>query len=371
VFRLALALEAVGCLATAAAGRLGFIFAGRLLQGLGGGPILSVVAAMIAPSWPQARQGRSMGTVALVYGTGFVLGLTGSPLLIAVGWRWVFVVLTAVAATALALAGRQRSAPPVESRAADVTGGVLLVLALSCLALGINRIRARVAADTTTLVATAVGAALVLAFWRAEHRAEEPLLPPALFARREVRALAALRIGTGIGQAVVIQFPSLAVAGLGTAVKRTGVLMLPLAAGGLAATALITVYLDPIGAKRTIALGAASAVAGVVVAQSPAVTAFEIGVGIVGLGMGSLTAQLRYATARAAPAEEQGHAQGAMALLTNVGLLLASALLGALAAWGPDEGAALARAMLAAAALMALAFAPARALRPHLARQAA
>jgi MFS family permease len=86
---------------------------------------------------------------------------------------------------------------------------------------------------------------------------------------------------------------------------------------------------------------------------------------LVGFGMGSLSAPLRYATARAAPAEEQGHAQGAMALLTNVGLLLASALLGALAAWGPDEGAALARALLAAAALMALAFAPARALRPH------
>jgi hypothetical protein len=83
--------------------------------------------------------------------------------------------------------------------------------------------------------------------------------------------------------------------------------------------------------------------------------------GAAGLGLGvSVLAggPLRYAAARATGLAQQGPVQAGVALATNVGVTGASFLIGALAARGGDERAALETAMLVAGAAMAALFVP-------------
>jgi len=311
VFRVCALLSAAGALLVVLGGHALVVLCGRLMQGLGQGPMLPVAAALIASRWPEGRQGRMMGAISMAYGIAFLGGVILVPMLLALGWRSVFLLMLGLAAAALA---SMRGAGSGRDRA--VPAGSLV----------------------------------------------------ALLRNGEMRAVAVLALGTGMGQAVVILFPTLAVQRLGIAPAASGWLMLPLALGGVAATVGVMMVLDRIGARRLLAGGGVLTLAGVLLAAAgPASSAaFLAGAGLLGLGITGLSGgPLRYAAARALGAVQQGPAQGAVALLTNVGVLSGSVLLGTLAGLGSDERAALEAAMLAACALMGGSFLAVLALRAH------
>jgi len=311
VFRLCALLSCAGALLVVLGGQAAVVLGGRLLQGLGQGPLLPVAAAMIAARWPQARQGRMMGAISMAYGIAFLGGMLLVPLLLALGWRSVFLAMLALAGAALAC---MRGA-------------------------GSGR-------DGTA----------------------QPGAPAALLSSREMRAVAVLALGTGVGQAAVILFPTLAVLRLSVTPAASGLLMLPLALGGVAATVGVMMALDRLGARRLLAAGGAATLAGVLLAAAGPAThgSLLVGAGLLGLGITGLSGgPLRYAAGRAVAVELQGPAQGAVALLTNVGVLAGSLLFGALAGVGQDERTALEAAMLAACVLMGGSFLAVFALRPH------
>jgi MFS family permease len=181
-------------------------------------------------------------------------------------------------------------------------------------------------------------------------------------------AIAVLALGTGVGQALLVWFPTLAIARLGVRMGDTAQLMLPLVIGGIVATLVIAAVLDRIGARRLLMVGAVAAVAGMLLALAapPTRIAFMAGAGLFGLGVvGLCGGPLRYAAARAVPGAAQGPAQSAVALLTNIGLLAGSVLLGALAATRPSERTGVEAALLAGSALMGSSFVALLALAPH------
>jgi MFS family permease len=172
-------------------------------------------------------------------------------------------------------------------------------------------------------------------------------------------AIAMLSLGTGVGQAVLVWFPTLAIARLGVSGSETTPLMAPLAVGGIAATVLITALMDRTGARPLLVAGALTTLAGVLLASAlpPSRVAFMAGAGLLGVGITGLSGgPLRYAAAHAVKAEGQGLAQSAVALVTNVGLLGASMLLGWLVGGRADERAAIEFALLLSAAAMAVLF---------------
>ena len=304
------------CAAVAAAGAAGAflardpaaIAAARAVQGLGMGPLLPVAAAIVAMQWPAERQGRAMGYISLAYGV-FYLGATGiAPWVLSLGWRAVFAFSALAALAALA--------------ASRALGAARIVLA------------------TPTL--------------------------EAVQGSRTMLAVAALSLGTGVGQAAVTYFPSLAVTRLGVTPSQAALLMLPLVVAGLAATLAVTVWLDRVGAKAILAGGAALTLAGVALAAfaPPGRLAFLAGAALLGTGICALCGgPLRYAAARAVAARDQGPAQAAVALSTNVGLLAASLVLGAIGGRAGDAISAIQVAFAVACAFMAAAFVPVVALR--------
>ncbi len=116
-------------------------------------------------------------------------------------------------------------------------------------------------------------------------------------------------------------------------------------------------WLDRLGALPLVVMGLGTALSGVlllVAAPAGAVFFMAGGAGL-GFGIGLLSGgPLRYAAARALPRDDQGLAQGAVAWLTDVGLLAGSLLLGHVAGWGGDPRVAIEVAVALAGGLMLL-----------------
>ena len=311
VFRVCAAVSACGSLLAILSHGMTLLLVARLLQGLGQGPLIPVAAALVAVQWPIERQGRLLGAISLAYGAAFVAAMTLTPALLTFGWRSMFGITLAIAVGSLVALGSSSAKQPSPEPGAAV---------------------------------------------------------PRIERNREISAIAVLALGAGIGQAAVVLFPTLAVQRLGVAASGTGVLMLPMAAAGILGTLGIAATLDRIGARRLVIAGAIAAVIGVLIASAaPASqTTFLLAAGALGLGMSLLSGgPLRYAAARAVTPDEQGPAQAGVALLTNVGVMGGSLLVGALATRGSDERAAMESAMIVACGIMAVLFVPVLFLRPH------
>jgi MFS family permease len=311
VFRSCAALAAIGALIALTARAPAILVAARLVQGLGMGPLLPVAAAIVAIEWPPERQGRLMGLLSLAYGVCYLGATVVAPWALGLGWRSMFACSFAAAAVAAI-----RSAPSTGSNSVTIA----------------------------------------------------PPLYDAMRALRHIAALGALSFGTGIGQAVVVYFPTLAVQRLNVAPAASAPLMLPLVIAGVATTLAITAILDRLGAKIILAAGAAATLAGIALgASAPAERLFFLGAtALLGAGITGLCGgPLRHAAAHAVRREEQGPAQAAVALLTNIGVLAGSTMLGAVMSHGSDERAAIEIAMAIAWIVMAATFSAVVALPRH------
>ncbi len=123
-----LAAFAVGCLVTASAEGLGWVVAGRVLQGLGAGGLVPPTLALVADVWPPRRRAVPLGLVSAAQEVGSVVGpLAGAAVLALAGWRavfWANLVAAIVLVGVIRLAGSPGSRPPARAR--------VLVALLSC-----------------------------------------------------------------------------------------------------------------------------------------------------------------------------------------------------------------------------------------------
>jgi len=362
------ALFGISALTMGVAGTWNVILLGRLLQGLGAGSVVPLTAALVTRRWPVERHGRMLSALALVYGLAFVLQIAITPVLLRLGWRWIFVG-EALIAGMLLLAFRRRGqrAAPAAPRW-DVPGIVTWGGSLGCLAVGIHQFQGGTGGGRSALVLAALGLVLAAVFVAIESASRVPMFPLAAFRSREMRALAVLCLGTGLGQMAVVQFPSVVVARLGISPAESGAVMLPLVAAGLLGATLNVLLLDRIGARTLVAVFAAAGLTGLLVAAWPSLgRGLLAGAGaLIGLGVAGLSSgPLRYVAARAVADDEVERAQAAVAVLINVGLMLGSALVGGISGMSADEGRSQGQAMLALAFVAGLALLPLFALRQH------
>lgn len=311
-----LGLAAVAAVLAGALPGLEGVLAARVLQGLAHGPLPPLSAAVVVMHWPGERHGRLLGQLSMAYGLTYVAATLGTPWLLQWGWRGAFWLGAALAA--LSLVAPLPGAPPA--------GGT------------------------------------------------RPDRPWQLVFGRRMRPVVLLALGSGIGQSALVWMPTLAATRLGLDLKQTAPLMAPLLAGGLAATAAVIRWLDRHGARRLALVGLATALAGLALAAlaPPGRGFFMAGGAALGFGIGMLSGgTLRYAAARALPRDAQGLAQGAVAWLTDLGLLGGSLLLGHLAGAGTEGARGALEHALAVAGTLMLLTAPALLKLPRPARGAA
>ncbi|MEU4834813.1 MFS transporter [Streptosporangium sp. NPDC023615] len=342
VFHGALLAFAAGSLACALAPSLPALIAARAVQGIGGGGLvvtaISALAQMFTREELIRRQGHLIGVMALSSLTGPPLGglLAAGP-----GWRWIFTVnLPLCAATALLASRGLPGRPPERTRTPFDVRGALLVAAVGggTVALGASEPLARSPLGAGAVVAAVTVCAVL--FVRTERRAAEPLISPSLFADRGMaRGITSTGLA-GVALFGTFAFVPMAVQqGTGADDGRTGLLLLALTGGQLAATSAFSVLARRRPAvtgwgRLALAMGVAGTAALALLpalSQAPrplSVSLAVLGMALAGGALGlSMQAYTLLAQGRARP-EQIGAAMGTLTFARQLGGSLGTAAFG-------------------------------------------
>ena len=240
VFSGAILLFAAGSIGCALAGDMTALVAARGIQGLGGGGLVVLAAAVMGDLVPPRERGRYLGLIGVVFAFASVVGpLLGGAAVEVVSWRWIFWANVPLGALALIVLARTLRLPPVtERRPLDVAGAALLAGATACLVLVVSWGGVTYAWGSATVLGTAaLGAALLAAFLVQERRAAEPVLPLRLFGSRAFAAANVTALMAGMAMFGVITFVPLFLQVVDGADPTTaGLRMLPFVAGSVGAS---------------------------------------------------------------------------------------------------------------------------------------
>ncbi|MFT5591108.1 MAG: EmrB/QacA subfamily drug resistance transporter [Bradyrhizobium sp.] len=180
-------LGSLGCaLAMSMPQLIGF----RVLQGLGGGGLISVAQATIANVVPLRERGRYQGYISGVYASASLAGpLLGGYLTHYLSWRYIFWINLPLALLALWLVRRSLRNLPVThaQHSVDYTGAILFATGLTAVLIAMTRLGQGVALlDPFNLLLAIGGIAMLLLFGWHSSRSSAPLIPLSLFRNKTV-----------------------------------------------------------------------------------------------------------------------------------------------------------------------------------------
>jgi EmrB/QacA subfamily drug resistance transporter len=207
----------------------------RIVQGLGGGGLMTLSQALIGETIPPRERGRYQGYLAGVMVTSSTFGpVVGGFLTHYFGWRSVFLVNLPIGAIAVLLT--MRLAPHAGERGEwrfDTPGLVWFVLFVAPILLALEQAqRWEPRALLTILGLIGLSIASLGLLLRQESRAATPLLPVALLRQAAIWRSDALAACHGAALVSLITFlPIYLQAVRGLSPQQTGLLLLPLTAG--------------------------------------------------------------------------------------------------------------------------------------------
>ena len=197
VMSFAIILFLLASVACALAQTLPQLVLARVLQGAGGGGLISMSQAIIADVVPLRQRGRFQGYVSVVWAVASLLGpVVGGVLTQYLSWPWIFWVNLPVGLLALFLVRRALgNMTPVQGAKPriDVLGAVLMLLALTALLVPITRVgQGTPWSDALNLGCLTAGSILLAAFIAHERRHPDPMVSLAMFENKVVVACCAL-----------------------------------------------------------------------------------------------------------------------------------------------------------------------------------
>ena len=348
VYLFDIALFGLGSLVVAISVNFEMLLAGRVLQAFGAGGLLPVASAVIGDTFPEERRGPALGLIGAVFGVAFLLGPLLGGVLLQWSWRWLFLINIPLVLVVFWQASRLLPSTPLSVRLPfDFLGIGFLSLSLLSLALGISWIN--VNALLISLLTPGVLVMLLVAITgfcslcAIEKRAIDPVLPPKLLNKRELRLVAIIAMGTGLAEAGMVFLPALAVAAFDVKEATASFMLVPLVTAMIFGAPLAGWLLARWGAKKIIQLGLLMVIGGLLIFGIPAIntTTFYLGGILIGVGLsGILGAPLRYIVIREAPRGQTGAGQGLLTIFLSVGRILGASTVGGFIAFqqGGVEG---------------------------------
>ena len=176
----------LGSFLCAIAPGLGWLIAGRTVQGAGGALLTPASLGLLLAAFPANKRTQMIALNGAIGALGVASGPTlGAVLISAGGWRWAFWVNLPICAVALVL-GRRALAETTPQREArpDYVGAALVTVAVAALVLGISEGERWGWNSVGVLTSFALAVALGAAFVVRSRRHPEPMLPAELFAER-------------------------------------------------------------------------------------------------------------------------------------------------------------------------------------------
>jgi EmrB/QacA subfamily drug resistance transporter len=314
------------------------LIAFRAIQGLGGGGLMVSAQAALGDVVSPRQRGRYTGLFIAIFGAASVAGpLLGGFLTSNLSWQWIFYVNIPLGVLAFAvLAVAFPHVRTVGRPSIDYLGTALLAVGLTAVILVTTLGGATIAWTSPTIIALAVvGVATLVAFFVAQTRAEEPILPPRLWRIGTFRLTSAVGLIIGFSLFGAVTFlPLFQQVVRGQSPTESGLQLLPLMGGLMISSIASGRMIARTGRYRRYPIaGTALSVVGLALLSrmgphTPIATEV-IYMAILGLGLGMVLQVLMLAVQNDAPYEDLGVATAGATLFRSIGGSLGTAVLGA------------------------------------------
>jgi EmrB/QacA subfamily drug resistance transporter len=319
VFLIGMGVFAAGSVVSGAAGdQLGLIV-GRVLQGAGAAPMLSLSLALVCNAFPPEEQPRALGIWAAVSALALAIGPLAGGLLIELDWRVIFWMNLPVAAVGVAITvlAAPESTDPEAGTRIDWVGLGALSVGVTAAVLALVQSNAWDAELTVGLAL--VGLVALLAFWRVERRVREPIVDFELFRNGPYFGASAAAFAlVGAYWALMFFQPQYLQDVRGHSPIAAGLLILPVTVPMIFVSPFSGRLIGRFGARRLMTVGMVFGVAGLLLltrvgADSP----FGLILGaylLFGIALGLVYAPMSTAAMAAMPGEKVGIASGVLAM---------------------------------------------------------
>jgi EmrB/QacA subfamily drug resistance transporter len=351
VFLIGIAVFTVGSVVSGAAGDQETLIIGRVLQGIGAAPMLSLSLAIVCNVFPSDEQARALGVWAGISAVALALGPFLGGALVEIDWRVIFWINLPIAIIGAVLTARAapESTDPAAGTHIDVPGLVTLGVGLIALVLALVQAEAWDGAAIGALVA--LSAIALVSFWRIERRSREPVVDFELFRNRPYFGASAAAFALVGAYWSLMFFQSQYLQDVrGHSAILSGLLILPITAPMVFISPMASRLITRFGARGLMTVGMGFAALGCLVltqigADSP-YPVLLVGYLPFGIALGLVYAPMSAAAMAAMPADKVGIASGVLAmdrvLAGTVALAATGAVTHALLAGGDDFAAAIA-----------------------------
>ncbi|MFJ4873237.1 MFS transporter [Streptomyces sp. NPDC088757] len=337
VYLTGVAVFTAASLICALAPTLGWLIAGRVLQGIGAAALSPASLALLAAAHPVPQERmKAIGLWAGLSGIGLAAGpVAGGVLTEAFGWPAIFLVNLPIGALLLLMGLRtlEETRNP-HAPAIDVPGTLLSVLGVGVLTYGLIEGGARGWTSPPILTSFAAAAVLLAAFIAVEARRPTPMLPLRLFRQRlfTVSNTAMVVVGFALMGSSFF-FSQFFVYVQGSSILRAGLQTLPISL----AMVVVSPYAGRLAARHgfraVVTAGMALAGLGLLALGTVhADTAYANvwwRLAVVGTGFALTLSPLTGAAVQAVDPQEGGLASGISSTTRQIGAVLGVALLGA------------------------------------------
>lgn len=326
-------------IAASQAGSADQLIAYRAVMGAGGSLIMPATLAVIRDVFDERERPQAIGIWAAMAALGIPLGpVLGGLLLEHYAWGSIFLVNVPIVAVALVLcwllvpSTRSTSAPALDPLGLGLSVGALVALVWSVI-----EAPERGYTDPAVIAAFALSIVLAFAFWQAEKRAAEPLLPPALARTRSFSApflmITVFAFGLFGSVFVLTQYFQYV---LGYDPLPAGLRLLGVATISISAP-LGAVLTKRVGARRPVTAGLLIVAAGLGVAAAADASSEGLAIAslvVLGLGMGLIMAPCATLILASVPEGKGGVGSAAAETALQLGGALGVAVMGSVLSSG-------------------------------------
>jgi EmrB/QacA subfamily drug resistance transporter len=319
VFIAGMAVFAIGSVVSGAAGDQVGLIAGRVLQGAGAAPMLSLSLALVCNAFPAEEQPRALGIWAAVSAVALAIGPLAGGILIEIDWRvifWMNLPIAAIGVAITAIAAPESTDPGAGTRI-DWPGLAALIVGITAVVLALVQANAWDAEVTTVLAL--VGIAALAVFWRVERRVREPIVDFTLFRNGPYFGASAAAFAlVGAYWAVMFFQPQYLQDVRDHSPIAAGLLILPITVPMIFVSPFSGRLIGRFGARRLMTTGMVFGVAGLLLlTRVGADSSFSLVLAaylLFGIALGLVYAPMSTAAMAAMPAEKVGIAAGVLAM---------------------------------------------------------